>query len=398
MSKQQATTAIPVDLVVVIDTSVSMRDEAQALSEAAQAAIEAAKSSCPSDLRVAWLGIEGTWKGTRFNRTLRGYLTKQCGIAESDLRGRKRGELAGGGAQEDAARAIEDIATYFDWRPAATRAVFYLGDEALEGGGDKTEQKDIEAANRAIKTAQEAGVTVHTYFGTSKSKFRDTVLGEYARVAHETGGQAFTYQDAIQGFREVLEKIICGSRNPSLYQQTLDRCPVSKREIKEEETTPPELLTPQRTADKTLFTLAESGKLAGKHQIHQMQPKRNNSMTESERSAPAPSDMSHVITNGVKLAGDTVLAPGTSLLLEGRVIEGSLYVIVGFTARALMGPVGWLAVAASSYASATTGKNLLQLATEALREVRSSVTPTKDEALQAENAALRAEMAELRRR
>ena len=88
------------------------------------------------------------------------------------------------------------------------------------------------------------------------------------------------------------------------------------------------------------------------------------------------SDMSQVIKHGVELAGDTLLAPGTSLLLEGRVIEGSLHVIVGLAARALLGPIGWLAVAANSYASATTGKNLLQQATQALQEVRSSITPT----------------------
>ncbi len=88
------------------------------------------------------------------------------------------------------------------------------------------------------------------------------------------------------------------------------------------------------------------------------------------------SDMGHVITNGVKLAGDTLLAPGTSLLLEGKVIGGSLHVIVGLAAGALLGPIGWLAVAANSYASATTGKNLLQQATQALQQVGSSTTPT----------------------
>ena len=88
------------------------------------------------------------------------------------------------------------------------------------------------------------------------------------------------------------------------------------------------------------------------------------------------SDVSQVIKHGVELAGDTLLAPGTSLLLEGRVIEGSLHVIVGLAARALLGPIGWLAVAANSYASATTGKNLFQQATQALQQVRSSTTPT----------------------
>lgn len=212
MSKQ-ASTIPPVDLVIVIDTSPSMKDEAQALSDAAASAIAKAKSSCPSDLKVAWLGIEGTWKGTNFDSSIRAYLTQQCNVSESKLRGRKRGELKSAGAQEDAARAIEDISDYFDWRPGAARAIFYLGDEALEGGGDKTELDDIEAANLAIQKAKASAVTVHTYFGTSKSKHRSGIATEYARVAVETGGQAFTDQDAINGFSAVLEKVICGSRS-----------------------------------------------------------------------------------------------------------------------------------------------------------------------------------------
>ncbi|MEI2579023.1 hypothetical protein [Scytonema sp. PRP1] len=212
MSKQ-ANSIPAVDLVIVIDTSPSMKDQAQALSNAAASAIAKAKSSCPSDLRVVWLGIEGTWKGTNFDQTIRGYLTQKK-VPESKLRGRKKGEVADAGAQEDAARAIEDISDYFDWRKDAARAIFYLGDEALEGGGDKTKQEDVNAANLAIQKAQAAGVTVHTYFGTSKSKHQEGIKTEYARLATSTGGQSFTDRDAISGFSGVLEKVICGSRTP----------------------------------------------------------------------------------------------------------------------------------------------------------------------------------------
>jgi hypothetical protein len=71
------------------------------------------------------------------------------------------------------------------------------------------------------------------------------------------------------------------------------------------------------------------------------------------------------IVHGVKLTGDVLVAPGTSLLLESEVVAGSLHVIVGLVARALLGTallgsVGWLVVAANSYSKATTGKNLLQ--------------------------------------
>ncbi|KYC42146.1 hypothetical protein WA1_19310 [Scytonema hofmannii PCC 7110] len=207
-----ATASEPVDLVVVIDTSPSMKDEANDLSNAATAAIASASSSCPSDLRVIWLGIEGTWKGTNFHRTVRDYLLTECQVSKGDLRARKRGQLPDAGAQEDAARTVEDISTHFNWRPGAARAIFYLGDEALEAGGDRTEEKDIIAANKAIAKAQQAFVKVHTYFGTTKSKFKDSLEQEYARLAKETGGQAFSDRDSIGGFTEILQKIICNSR------------------------------------------------------------------------------------------------------------------------------------------------------------------------------------------
>lgn len=206
-------TAIPVDLVIAIDTSVSVKAEAEGLSQAAETAIANARSHCPSDLRVIWLGIEGTWKNTQFTRTVRDYLSKTCAIPESALKSRKKGELPSGGAQEDAARVMQDLATHFDWRTGAKRAIFYLGDEALDAGGDKTLAKDIEAANQAIQGAKTAQVIIHTYCGQSKSRYRHTIEAEYARVARETGGQSFTAEGSLGDFATVLEQIICGSQS-----------------------------------------------------------------------------------------------------------------------------------------------------------------------------------------
>ena len=220
--KNQINTIVFTDLVIVIDTSPSMKDEARAVSRAASAAIEAAKSSCPSDLRVVWFGIEGTWKGTKFNQSVRTYLTKKCKVSASKLKCRKKGMLKSAGAQEDAARVIEDISNYFNWREGALRAIFYLGDEALDGGGNKTEQKDIDAANLAIQKAKAAEVSVHTYFGTSKSKYQESIAKEYARVAAETGGQTFTDQDTLQSFSTVLEKVICSSSSNKMENLKLE--------------------------------------------------------------------------------------------------------------------------------------------------------------------------------
>ncbi|MEH1843075.1 MAG: hypothetical protein V7L20_31160 [Nostoc sp.] len=53
---KQASSIPAADLVIFIDTSPSMKDEAQALSDAAQEAIAKAKFSYISDLKVVWLG------------------------------------------------------------------------------------------------------------------------------------------------------------------------------------------------------------------------------------------------------------------------------------------------------------------------------------------------------
>ena len=70
-------------------------------------------------------------------------------------------------------------------------------------------------------------------------------------------------------------------------------------------------------------------------------------------------NLTSVLTNGVRLAGDTLVAPGTSLILDGQLGAGVARVAVGFAARAALGPIGWLAVAADAYAKTTTGRGLL---------------------------------------
>ena len=197
--------AAPVDLVVAIDTSGSMSDEATDLSAAADAAIQAASQSCPSDLRVAWFGIEGTWvaqdPATKFDQTYRDYL-HGLGVADGDIVGTP-GDL------EDGAAAVMDLSDHFDWRPGAARAIFYLGDEPLEGGLPQ-DADDVTAADGAIATANVRGVTVFTYLGTGNAN--PVTTAEYARLANDTGGQAFVAPIAnLGGFQPVLEQIICSS-------------------------------------------------------------------------------------------------------------------------------------------------------------------------------------------
>ncbi len=203
-----------VDLVVVMDSSVSMRPEAISLSDAISASIESAKSKCPSDLKVTYLGIEGRFSKTLFDTTIRQHLT-DLGVAESDMRGRKRGTVAAGGAQEDGARAIEDVSLHHNWRTDAMRAIFYLSDEGMEGG-DAVDNEDIEAATRAIDVATTANVRVHTYLAKSKAKPEVIQLNEdeFKRVAESTEGQFFKSKNTLDGFETMLEKVICASKVP----------------------------------------------------------------------------------------------------------------------------------------------------------------------------------------
>jgi hypothetical protein len=60
----------------------------------------------------------------------------------------------------------------------------------------------------------------------------------------------------------------------------------------------------------------------------------------------------------LKLAGEAV-APGSSLLLEGKVGAGATHLILGAIATMALGPLGRLLIAANSYSTSVTGRGLL---------------------------------------
>ena len=66
-----------------------------------------------------------------------------------------------------------------------------------------------------------------------------------------------------------------------------------------------------------------------------------------------------VAINAVKGLADATL-PGASLLIEGNIKSGTLHVVGGLVARALFGPIGWLAFAADSFSLSVTGKHIYQ--------------------------------------
>ncbi|WP_202305674.1 carbohydrate binding domain-containing protein [Dryocola clanedunensis] len=209
-----------VDLVFVIDSSLSMQDEAEALSARLDAAIEEARKACPSDLRTEFLGIEGVFAGTKFNQTVRQYLTDKTGTHSANLKGREQIK-EGNPAQEDVAPAAEDVIRFYDWRDGAEKNVFVLGDESLKGGEMTLDADRIKACDEAIATALQYNVKVHSYLGTPHATLpyptpedEKAMIGEYKRLALRTGGEHYIYTSGIADFATVLKKTICASKIP----------------------------------------------------------------------------------------------------------------------------------------------------------------------------------------
>jgi hypothetical protein len=74
---------------------------------------------------------------------------------------------------------------------------------------------------------------------------------------------------------------------------------------------------------------------------------------------PAKANDGGVLAKGLKIFGEVVLTPGTSLLLDGQLKPGIAHVGVGFVARRMLGLPGLLLVGANSYSQSVTGKSLL---------------------------------------
>jgi (2Fe-2S) ferredoxin len=201
------------DLVVLIDTSGSMRDEAPELSKRAAVAVEAARQSCAPDLRDAWFGIEGTF-GTKFTRSYRSYLVDDLGVSQDDLVGRfDDPHPPSENSKEEGAAAIQNIANFYNWEEGASRIILFLGDEALKEGNPQNDD-DIKAADEAIRAAKKQNVTVNMYYGTpGPNSSPDTPL-EYQRVARETGGSFLKREEPVdfQKFQEFVQEVICCKR------------------------------------------------------------------------------------------------------------------------------------------------------------------------------------------
>ena len=189
-----------VDLIILIDCSGSMSSVANDISNQADTAISLALQDCPSDLRVTWLGLDGTWIGTKFITNHKTYLT---GLGVTPLPANN----------EQGAIAIQDLSNNFDWRPGSCRAIFYISDEPINSNFGQA--LDDSETIKGITEANNNSVTVSANF-LGNANF-PTYLANYQKITSETGGQLFNSSNPLPANyyiqQNVFNSLVCNACN-----------------------------------------------------------------------------------------------------------------------------------------------------------------------------------------
>lgn len=203
-----------VDLVVIIDTSSHLRDDAAIIGNVVTQVMKNISQSCPGDLQITWLGIEGIWHRTPFSRTLRNYLVN-CGVNGSELTELKVNRSHGRNdpARGDGAGAIADLCQHFNWRLGSNRVIFYLGEFSIS---QENQSLDLDRWEKAIAVAKSSGVTVHSYLKSQG----ENLIEKFPKISEETGGISFIKTLDNNSFSEALLSIISNSFTPEYYLET----------------------------------------------------------------------------------------------------------------------------------------------------------------------------------
>jgi len=201
-----------VDLVILIDTSGSMSTKGAAISAAAEQAIAAAQKSCPTDLRIEWLSLEGVFPGTKFSQTHRNYINN-LGLlpAPTFFSSTMNSPGAGQGPQEEGADASADIAKYYDWRVGSCRAIFYISDEPLDQGIPQDVGDDSATAN-AITVCKANNVSVFTHLVQGGYHTNPATISNYQDISTQTNGMATIGGLGNEAqYQKLLADIICNA-------------------------------------------------------------------------------------------------------------------------------------------------------------------------------------------
>jgi len=191
-----------VDLVVLIDTSGSMASKAKNISSVAEKAIKEAQKKCSTDLRVTWLGVDGTWAGTKFTTMHKDYINA-LSLTPAPV-------LFSDPHAEEGADSCADIATYFDWRENACRAVLYISDEPLNRGAEQDVNDDLATQNAiSICNANTVSVFTHLAEGTGYDTNPNT-MANYQDLSNQTGGKSTIGGVGTKNqYIDILKDVLC---------------------------------------------------------------------------------------------------------------------------------------------------------------------------------------------
>ena len=209
----QASADVVLDIVFASDTSGSMNDEMNAISNAVYNIIDNLDCpDCDAWVRASFMGITGTYNETYFNETVAGYVTNLGGTPISNH-------------EEDCGPAVTDLANWYNWNDDTTadqdyyKAIVSIGDEGTEDGY-QSNQADWNAAYVANQAALGNDIMVFSLVGTPWSSYawnadhRDDVFTAMAEggtggghTFDATGGSFYlTTSETLEGD---IEDIIC---------------------------------------------------------------------------------------------------------------------------------------------------------------------------------------------
>lgn len=196
-----------VDLVVIMDQSGSMSNEATAVSVTANDAIAISRIECDSDLRVEFLALDNVrFPNTLFDQSVKDYLLSVNTIPITFTTDNYTFNPLELGAAN-----IDDISRHFDWRDRACRAIFYISDEPINGGTGVPQESETMAVNSAISSAIENSVAIFTN-SINEGSLQPIHISNYERICKETGGTNYlTNSISNETYLQIMPEIICNS-------------------------------------------------------------------------------------------------------------------------------------------------------------------------------------------
>lgn len=189
-----------IDLVFLIDTSLSMNDDAVAVCQLLPDVVSFL-SAGGVQVRTEILGIASTPGGdfscltANARDLLGGGIGVGCGDFITEI-------------TEDWGRGTTAVSELYPWTPGSVRAVVVITDEAPYCGGSTAGGEDSLALAEAINAAQAQGVVVSTITGQGSTA---DVIDLAAQLAAGTGGSAFSIMNTVNEIGQAIQDLVLAS-------------------------------------------------------------------------------------------------------------------------------------------------------------------------------------------